>query len=533
MLDILRARTAHTWRRIAWQPQTTPVHLWALSTFFVPLLIYLLTLAPTIYNLDSAELTTAVATNGIIRATGYPLYLLLGKLFVWLPIGDVGYRLNLFSAVCGAMTIFLADRILQHLEIDRWARLGALGLLATAPYFWAMSLVAEVYTLHTALMAAIILLLLRWDQSSNPQQLVAAALLFGLSCGNHAATALLLPGCIWIAASRPPRQWLRPSILTAVIVAACAGLAVYLLLPWRFAQNPVFNYAGQYDAAGHFVPMNLQKWQDLWWLVSGQKFAGHMFGYRLAELGPEIRGFGSQLWLAFLAVGIGPGLWGAAVLLRRERRLGIMLLLFFLANAIFYINYRVVDKASMYLPVYLIWALWLGIGYQAILDQVQQAGGKPQGPWAMRLIMAGAVMLALTLNSSRVDLSNDWSTREQSETILANVQPNAIIFGWWDLIPALQYLQLVEGQRGDVTLINRFLISNEDMNQLIFNELGRRPIYFNNPSIDLLRQTHVTAVGPLYLITPRDTGCDPAFQTSSHQQPLPCAVKGGNDAVLK
>jgi hypothetical protein len=210
-----------------------------------------------------------------------------------------------------------------------------------------------------------------------------------------------------------------------------------------------------------------------------------------------------------------------------------MLLLFFLANAIFYINYRVVDKASMYLPVYLIWALWLGIGYQAILDQVQQAGGKPQGPWAMRLIMAGAVMLALTLNSSRVDLSNDWSTREQSETILANVQPNAIIFGWWDLIPALQYLQLVEGQRGDVTLINRFLISNADMNQLIFNELGQRPIYFNNPSIDLLRQTHVTAVGPLYLITPRDTGCDPAFQTSSHQQPLPCAVKGGNDAVLK
>jgi hypothetical protein len=533
MLDILRARTAHTRRRVTWQPQTLLSDLWGLSPFFIPLLIYLLTLAPTIYNLDSAELTTAVATNGIIRATGYPLYLLLGKLFFWLPIGDVGYRLNLFSAVCGALTVFLADRILRQLEIGGWARLGALGLLATAPYFWAMSLIAEVYTLHTALMAAILLLLLRWDQSPNPRGLVVVALLFGLSCGNHAATVLLLPGCIWFVASHPPRQWLRPSILTAVVLAALAGLAVYLLIPWRFTQNPLFNYAGQYDATGRFVPVDLQTWEGFWWLVSGKKFAGQMFGYRLAELGPEIRGFGSQLWLAFLAVGIGPGVWGAITLLRRNRRLGVMLLLFFLANAVFYINYRVVDKASMYLPVYLIWTLWLGIGYQAILDQIRQITGGQLWPWLVRLFVVATVLLALIWNWSRVDLSDDWSTREQSETILQNAQPDAIIFGWWDTIPALQYLQLVEGQRADITLINRFLIDSEDMNTLILTELGRRPIYFNNPSIDLMRQTRVTADGPLYLLTPLDAGCNTGSTASSPQLLPSCAGKGDNNVSLK
>lgn len=533
MLDVLRSRTTDEWRQIAGRPLLARPDWWALSTFFLPFLLYLLTLAPTIYNLDSAELTTAVATNGIIRATGYPLYLLLGKLFAWLPVGDMGYRLNLFSAVCGALTIFLADRILQRLQVGRWARLGALGLLATAPYFWAMSLIAEVYTLHTALMAALILLLLRWDTAPSLQRLAVVALMLGLSSGNHAATVLLVPGCIWFVATRGPRHWLRPHILTAVVLATLAGLSVYLMLPWRFGQNPVFNYAGQYDATGTFVSVDLQTWQGFWWLVSGKAFAGQMFGYELAELGPEIAGFGAQLWLAFFAIGTGPGLWGMAVLLRRNPRLGILLLLFFLTNAIFYINYQVVDKPSMYLPAYLVWALWLGVGYQAILHQFREASGSQRWVWLPRLIMAGAVLLALGWNWMRVDLSDDWSTREQSEAILQHAQPNAIIFGWWDTVPGVQYLQLVEGQRPDVTLINRFLISGADMHRLIRSELGRRPIYFDNPSIDLLRQSHVTSVGPLYRLEARDASCATAGSTAPHQQPPHCTVGGGSNAALK
>ena len=533
MLNVLRTRNNLVGRQSAWPPLLTRPHWWAMSTFFAPFLLYLLTLAPTIYNLDSAELTTAVATDGIIRATGYPLYLLLGKLFVWLPVGDVGYRLNLFSAVCGALTIFVADRILQHLEVGPWARLGALGLLATAPYFWAMSLVAEVYTLHTALMATVLLLLLYWDESPSVPRLAAAALALGLSCSNHAATVLLVPGCLWFVATRARQHWLRPQTMTAVILAAFAGLSAYFLIPLRYGQSPVFNYAGQYDATGTFVSVNLQTWQGFWWLISGKAFAGQMFGYQLAELGPEIGGFGVQLWLAFFAIGIGPGLWGAVVLLQRDRRIAVMLLLFFFANAIFYINYRVVDKASMYLPAYLVWALWLAIGYQAILDDLQAKTSAQRWVWLPRLFMAGAVLLAVTWNWSRVDLSDDWSTREQSLAILEQAQPNAIVFGWWDTVPAVQYLQLVEGQRPDVTVINRFLISGADMNQLIRSELGRRPIYFDNPSIDLLRESRVTAVGLMYLLEPPEADCDFVAEASHTRESARCLAERGSNAVLE
>ena len=112
----------------------------SMAAFGLPFTLYLLTLAPTIYNLDSAELTTAAATGGLVRATGYPLYLILGHAWAQIPIGDVGYRMNLFSAFSGALTIALVERILRRWRVGPWATFGALGLLACAPFFWALSL---------------------------------------------------------------------------------------------------------------------------------------------------------------------------------------------------------------------------------------------------------------------------------------------------------------------------------------------------------------------------------------------------------
>ncbi len=489
---------------VQWRQLVTSLDWFALVTFGLPLFIYVLTLAPTIYNLDSAELTTAVATNGIVRATGYPLYLVLGKIWSWFPIGDIGYRMNLFSAVCGAATILLLDRILRRLKVTPWVRLGALGLLATAPYFWALSLIAEVYTLHTLLMAGIILLLMRWADAPSPGRLAAPLLLTALSTGNHAATALLIPGLIFYVVASHPRELLNRRVWLVGLLAATAGATIFLVLPLRYAAAPAFNYAGHFNATGTFVPVNLMSFDGFWWLVTGKSFAGEMFGYSSHELWPQARDFGQQLWAAFFAFGIGPGILGLVVLLRRDWRFGGMLLLLFLANTIFYINYRVIDKATMYLPVYLIWAIWLGVGYQALIGWLAHTVPHYRLKPLAYSVLATVVLFALAWNWTRVDLSNDWSTRQQSEEILQLVQPNALVFGWWDIVPGLQYMQLVEGQRPDVTVINRFLIGGDEMNELILSQLGRRPIYINNPSVDLLRVAKVTPVGPLYHLAPNE-----------------------------
>jgi hypothetical protein len=264
---------------------------------------------------------------------------------------------------------------------------------------------------------------------------------------------------------------------------------------------PSFNYAGHYDASGAFVPVNLQTIEGLWWLVSGRAFAGEMFAYQGAELWHEIQRFGVQLWRAFFVVGIGPGLLGIIVLLRRDWRLGGMLGLMFAVNAWFYIDYRVVDKDTMFLPTYLIWALWLGVGYQTLLDWLRQGSGAPAvrwKEWLLRGLMVGVALIALAWNWRLVDLSEDRSARTRGEAILRRVEPDALVLGWWDTAPVVEYLQLVEGQRPDVQTINRFLIAHDDMLRMVEREMTRRPVYIDDPPDDLLSIVRAEPAGPVY-----------------------------------
>lgn len=499
-------------QKLGW-PVLARVDWRTVTAFGLPFVLYTLTLAPTIYNLDSAELTTAAATGGIVRATGYPLYLLLGYLWSWLPVGDVGYRLNLFSAFNGALTIALAERILRRWEIGGWATFGSLGLLTCATYFWALSLIAEVYTLHTALMAGLILLLLRWADQPTPYRLAVVGLLAGLSLGHHAATVLLIPGGVWYVLTTAPRRALAPRSFLLTLAAGLIGISVYLYLPWRYQTRPAFNYAGHYDAAGVFNPVDLQTLQGMWWLISGRAFAGQMLAYQGNELWGEIAHFGAQVWRAFFAIGLGPGLLGMIILLRRHWRLGGMLLLMFLVNAGFYISYRVVDKDTMFLPAYLIWALWLGVGYQWLLkwmsemDMTLEQRDRPVilklGLRSFQGILAGSVLLVLIWNWRLVDLSEDWSARARGEAILHQAEPHALILGWWDTAPVVEYLQLVEEQRPDVRVINRFLIGDKELQQLIKREIQRRPVYIDDPPANLLKVLKVGQSDPLYRLEPR------------------------------
>ncbi|MGC8878576.1 MAG: protein O-mannosyl-transferase family, partial [Anaerolineae bacterium] len=56
-------------------------------------IVYLITLAPSITwcndGADGGDLITATVTGGVPHPSGYPTYLLLGSLFVHLPLGDL------------------------------------------------------------------------------------------------------------------------------------------------------------------------------------------------------------------------------------------------------------------------------------------------------------------------------------------------------------------------------------------------------------------------------------------------------------
>ena len=474
----------------------------ALAAFFTPLAVYLLTMSRTVYNLDSAELTVAAATGGITRATGYPLYLTLGYLWSRLPVGDVGFRMNLLSALSAALTLLLCERILHRLGARPAARLGAVGLLAFSKFFWAEALVAEVYTLQTALMAAMILALLRWSDRPAPLHLGWVGLAVGLGLSHHMATVLLLPGIAFYLLTSHPKQVFQWKALLAAGLGLLLGLSFYLYLPLRYAAAPAFNYAGGYDASGVFHALDLSSLAGIWWLVTGRSFSGLMFAYPLDQVGQQVWEFITYLSGTFFAVGIGPGLLGLWALFRRSARLGSMLALMFCAHVFFYVNYRVADKEWMFLPAYLLWALWLGLGLETLFGWLDSPvrSGRLKDLLLPGLVM-GSLAFALLWNWPLVDLSTDTSTRDRAEEMLALVEPNALVLGYWDSVPILQYYQLIENRRPDIQVINRFMISPENLARLVQNEVQVRPVYATFQTNDLSPTIRAIPLGPLYRLT--------------------------------
>src|SRR3954453_22237379 len=86
-------------------PLTTGVLIFAAAV-----MLYLRTLAPSVMPGDYAEFQMAAAVLGVPHPTGYPLYIMLGKLFPLLPFGDIAFRVHFSSAVymAGAATMLYA-----------------------------------------------------------------------------------------------------------------------------------------------------------------------------------------------------------------------------------------------------------------------------------------------------------------------------------------------------------------------------------------------------------------------------------------
>src|SRR5256885_1005772 len=89
--------------------------LMALLVGGLSLALYVRTLVPFVLVGDSAEFEVLAYQVGMAHTPGYPIYLLLARLFTFLPVHDIAYRVNLFSAFMAAVTVasvYLATQLL-------------------------------------------------------------------------------------------------------------------------------------------------------------------------------------------------------------------------------------------------------------------------------------------------------------------------------------------------------------------------------------------------------------------------------------
>jgi len=428
-------------------------HGWGIAASILAAMIYGMTLAPGVYGYDSAELATGAYTLSIIHPPGYPLYLLIGNLFTRLPIGNVAFRLNIMSAFFAALTVFCLFSFLMRLGIRKWvAFLGSL-FFAFSLSFWQMAVVAEVYTLHTLIMMAFLLFLLQWDRTGEGAYLLLAGLTFGLGMANHTTVLFMIPGAaIWVIFSPrlSGRVWLT---LTGAGVLALMGLLLYGYFPIRDAAEPAINYVSQY------YQVDVSTLKGVWWMMSGQAYRFYAFGYDLSDIPGQILQAMGLLSRNFLGIGLVVGLAGIYHLWRRKARWTFALLTIFLLNMIFYINYRVLDKDTMFLPAFLVWAIFIVAGVDWIrLRMAMYVRGFPSRNSILivyRLMIVLLVLFGLAFNWQWSDFSHASGPEQYARLSMEYFPQDAVVLADWSPAVVLEYLQVVEGQRPDIQIYNR------------------------------------------------------------------------------
>jgi 4-amino-4-deoxy-L-arabinose transferase-like glycosyltransferase len=510
-------------------------------------------LMPGVGYWDTAEFQTVPPILGTAHPTGYPSYVLLGWVasFVLTPFGDAAFRMNLLSAilvgVAAGITVDLVRILTRSIGLGIVAGLG----LAATPIVWAIGTHADPHALHLVFVAALLWLLVRWEQvrAEDPPQadgwLVAAAAVTGLSVGNHSLTLLLgMPIGLYVLAVEP-RIVLRWRMLLACIVALIVpAVLVYLQLPLRGGAIPSLHAPLVYGRP--------DTWEGFKYVVLGEQFRGGIsdpFGDLPRKLADVVDLATRQLGpLAFL---VAIGFLVTAIRLPPYALLtGSALLITCFFNAA-YVN---ADIERYYLGPALIAWTWLAILARAGVDLVstslgevdelrttpspsEAAAGTPaEGPAAsprrihpvatVAIGVAAVLLLLPTLaafpeRAVDADRTQDRGAAEWLDAVLGEVEPNAMIVSWWSYSTPLWYAQLIEDRRADIFVADdrtRLDQNLGDLPTVIDGNLGKRPVYvirIDQNEMALLRDRYnITPLaspraGNVYKVTPRVSAAMP------------------------
>ncbi len=444
------------------------------------LALYLRTLGPTVGQADTFEFQVVAPTLGIAHPTGYPLYILSGKLFSLLPFGSVAWRVNLTSAVFAtAAVLFLyalirrliqpaqrASRLTNQLPTQQ-AHKPMIALIAALAFafsrvFWSQAVVAEVYALHNLLVAVVLLLLVDlttvhapaapqsglswrglWSALSRGKRLLyALALVLGLSFANHLTTALLLPAVgLALLLVRPRLGW-RGWLALAGLFLLGLSLYLYIFFRWPMLHDGVWMSPGEF-----------------WRYITGQQFGGalRLDAWRTDPTRYQI--VGRLLREPFGWPGLALGAVGLSWLAIKRWRVALITLVTFLAYAWYALSYYVPDVSLFLLPAHLVLALWLGVGSVTLIEIVMGRRGRDRHPTALSISISISCLYLLPLallwtNLPLVDQSGERAAYVWGKRVLdLPLAPDAAILADSARIAPLYYLQRIEGRRPDLDML--------------------------------------------------------------------------------
>ncbi len=336
--------------------------MWVASVLVAALALYIATLTPGVGWQDSGIHQYRVVYGQLEHDRGlalsHPLHYWLGRAVLALPgTAEPARRLNLLSAVSGAIGVAAVAGLVRQLTRSRSAGLVAAAAVGLAHAYWQMSVVTEVYTLAAALMTLEWCLLLRYLARRRPWALVGVFALNGLHLGAHQFALLTLVPYVVLAVVHVRRRRLAGAWLGWAAAAwLLAGMPNWLMMA-DYARR-----TGDIVATMHSFLFGAGWADDVLnaHITLGQlRFAGLTLGYCFPS---------AVLPLALVGL-----LWPAR---RRGRVLRRVLLVQTLLVGGFVIRYPVVDLYTFFVPVCALLGVWFGLGADRVLRSLPGPGAR-------------------------------------------------------------------------------------------------------------------------------------------------------------
>jgi hypothetical protein len=394
--------------------------------------VYLRTLAPGLVAvIDTPAFQFVGRVLGVVHHPGYPLYTLLTHVFSYLPVGTLAYRINLFSALWGAVTVGLVVLILRRLGTHAMIAVATALSLAFGGIFWSQAVIAEVYTLNAALVAGMVLALLRWEETRCPRAFFLAVGLLALGLGHHTTIVLFVPGAMVFVLLVAPGFVRRRRTLAIVAGLLALGLLQYTFILIRSRQPGVYLESSAPDL------------QSLVALMTGRQFGDGLFAFDarqvVVERVPWILGqfIAAELTVPVLLLAVA----GAALLARHQPRRAVLLLGGAAGILAFAINYDAIDVEVFTIPALMI--LWICAGRAA--DVAARRFPRSVAP----VVLIAALLFPawqLARNYGQADMSSDTEAAWQMRYLFESLPRRAVLVREDFLIDRMvMYMLLGEG----------------------------------------------------------------------------------------
>ena len=483
----------------------------------VAFVLYVLTLGPTVlpYVLpqlpDTPMLQMQVCVLGNTHPTGYPTYLMLSHLITYLPFGDCGYRVNLASAIYGALAtaaVFAAGFLLCRRVLA--SAVGAIAF-ALGSTFWSQAVVAEVYTLNALLVALTILALLLWRDSDRDRYLLLAALGTGLCVTNHMTSALVLPAGVLFVALVDRRRLLDLRLLLKAAGLFLIGLTPYLYLPIRSLMGAPMDPNR---------PDNLERFM---YVVSGGNLRGGFFAFGPAELPERFALYGRYVLENFGWASLTVGVVGLGAMIVWDRPTAALTGFLYVGWLVHAIENNIVDVYLYFIPTYLILALWVTRGATLLLEEAEalRGGARNAATVALCALLLLAPVWGVWETYGIVDESEDYRARATIENVVEKVPNGATILHHRT---PLWYMVLVEERRRDLTLVDPFYHNTSaTYADVVWPANGDlrtfdRVFGTGDPS-GIEAANKASEKGPVYLLTNQDVSYKPFLDAGFRVEP--------------